>query len=103
VHKFDYNIDLLFKKNFEILPIKTLKPLTIHFYSSEESTSIIEDQMRVQGSDINGIGKVISRIPVSKLQRQIRFENEAGAFEIAEKNSSPQFAIPTAISTGEFG
>ena len=79
-----------------------MSPLIIHFYSSAESTSIIQDQIRVQGGDINGIAKIISRIPVSKLQRHVKFEREADAIEIINEDTGPQFITPTAVSPGEF-
>jgi radical SAM superfamily enzyme YgiQ (UPF0313 family) len=102
VQEFDYDINLLLKNNFQILPTKITKPLTIHFYPSAESTSMIEDQIRVQGDDINGIAKIISRIPVSKLQRELKFESEVDSIEVINQNTDPQFITPTAISPGEF-
>ena len=102
VQEFDFDINLLLKNNFEILPNKIIKPLIIHFYASSESTSMIEDQIRVQGSDLNGISKIISRIPVSKLQRHLKFDSEVDVIEVINKNTDPQFITPTAISPGEF-
>lgn len=100
---FDYDLNLLIDNDFKILPIKILIPLIVHFYSNDESTSMIEGQFKIHGSDLNSIAKIISRIPVSKLQRQVKFKSDVGNFRKIEEKTSPQFSTPTAISTGEFG
>ena len=60
---------------------------------------MINDQIAVQGEDLNGIAKVVSRIPVAKLQRLITYGESS---ESTGSDDGMQFASPTAISPGEF-
>ncbi len=74
-------------------------PADIDFFSTDDQKTLLTDQMRVQGSDLNGLAKLMSRIPGSKLQRSLSF---SGSKAVVEDDSSGQFSTPTPVSPGEF-
>ena len=91
----------MMENEFEGLPQKRTEPLEMRFFSTDDQKTLLRDQMRVQGSDLNGLAKLMSRIPGSKLQRSLAFP------DIDDKDSlgvdeSKQFATPTPLSPGEF-
>jgi len=45
--------------------------VSIQFYATDEQKAYLIDQLRIQGSDLNGKAKMLARIPVSKLQRTL--------------------------------
>jgi len=73
--------------------------LEVSFFSTDDQKTLLLDQMRVQGSDLNGLAKLMSRIPGSKLQRSLSF---SGSEATMERDSSGQFSTPTPVSPGEF-
>lgn len=96
---FSYDFTALLASDFRTTPRKLSEPVTIRFFANVEQTEMIQDQLHVQGNDLSGIAKVISRIPVAKLQRVLEFGSSIGTRGSYE---SPQFASPTALSPGEF-
>jgi radical SAM superfamily enzyme YgiQ (UPF0313 family) len=97
--RFDYDFKALLESDFRALPQRLAEPSIVRFVPSEKQTGMIQDQLRIQGSDLNGVAKLISRIPVTKLQRGVEFGVSTG---ILGADASPQFASPTALSPGEF-
>ena len=71
--EFHYDFEDLIARGFSGEPIPLRQPIEIRFFPTRTQTELLEDQLRTQGSDINGKAKVLSRIPVAKLQRAIEF------------------------------
>lgn len=97
--EFAYDFSTLLDEDFETAPVRLDESTWIRFAQSQEQLDMIEDQVAVQGDDLNGIAKVVSRIPVAKLQRLVTFAGSEGA---TGSDDSTQFASPTALSPGEF-
>jgi hypothetical protein len=98
-HSFEYDFRSLVENEFEGLPNKLTESLEVSFFSTDDQKTLLLDQMRVQGSDLNGLAKLMSRIPGSKLQRSLSF---SGSDATVESDSSGQFSTPTPVSPGEF-
>ena len=96
---FDYDFGALLASDFTTMPERLPEPVTVRFFPSAKQTEMIQDQLRVQGSDLNGVAKVVSRIPVAKLQRVLEF---GASTDTKGGDRSPQFTSPTALSPGEF-
>ena len=71
---FNYDFHALLENDFETCPRILDAPVRIRFFLSREQTEMIRDQMCVQGSDLNGMAKIVSRIPVARLQRTVEFD-----------------------------
>lgn len=98
VQTFTHDFERLLAAGFEGEPALAAEPVEIRFFPAEDQTELLRDQLRTQGSDLNGIAKVISRIPVAKLQRAVAFDSGAER----GRDRSTQFARPIAVSPGEF-
>lgn len=97
--QFTYDFRVLLTEDFASQPLQLDQPLRVRFSQSQEQVDMINDQIAVQGEDLNGIAKVVSRIPVAKLQRLITYGESS---ESTGSDDGMQFASPTAISPGEF-
>jgi radical SAM superfamily enzyme YgiQ (UPF0313 family) len=98
-NSFNYGFKALAQGEFYGLPEKLEKPVSIRFYATDEQKAYLNDQLRIQGSDLNGKAKMLARIPVSKLQRTLTFDGErlAGA-----DKEEVLFAIPATPTANEF-
>ncbi|MDP6824431.1 MAG: hypothetical protein QF554_14180, partial [Dehalococcoidia bacterium] len=97
--EFTYDFRVLLSDDFASQPLQLEEPLHIRFSQGREQVEMINDQIAVQGDDLNGIAKVVSRIPVAKLQRLVSYGESS---ESEGSDDGMQFASPTAISPGEF-
>jgi len=97
--KFAYDFRSLLAADFEVAPVQLDEPIQIRFFQGAEQLEMVNDQIAVQGEDLNGIAKVVSRIPVAKLQRLVDFGASA---DVMGSDDSVQFASPTPLSPGEF-
>ena len=94
-HKFSYDFEKLVKSGFKEYPIKMKTPKEVQFYTDEVQKIMIKEKIRENGSDINGIGKIISKMLGNMLQRKIKFETK-----IFDEKVLNQVEIN--ISPGEF-
>tara|TARA_B110000467_G_C18314886_1_gene480785 strand:+ start:42 stop:2123 length:2082 start_codon:yes stop_codon:yes gene_type:complete len=94
-HTFNYDFQKLIHDKFQTLPEKSNTPLHIKFYTKDEQKQLIQEQIDERGSDINGIGKILSRTLGSMLQRTIVVNNQ-------EKEKILHKDIEMATSPGEF-
>lgn len=97
--EFTYDFRRLVLDDFSTQPSVLSDPLHIRFSQSSEQVDMINDQIAVQGGDLNGIAKVVSRIPVAKLQRLLTYDDSS---VFTGSDDGVQFASPTALSPGEF-
>ena len=65
------------EKDFEILPQKLEKSVKVRFFTNDEKKLMIKEQIAERGSDVDGIGKILSRTLGSMLLRNVEFENIA--------------------------
>ena len=103
-HTFYYDFQKLINDNFQTLPDKSEVPLHIKFYTEDEKKQLIKEQLIERGSDINGIGKILSRTLGSMLQRTIvvnKQEKEKGLHkDIKMEMATSEFGVN--VSPGEF-
>jgi len=97
--EFNYDFPKLVAEEFEGLPEKLDAPVTLNFYASEETKGMIRFQQSVQGSDLNGTAKIVSRIPCAKLQRAVDFD---GKTSDSDGSRSGEFSGAARLSPGEF-
>ena len=71
---FNYDFRTLLQSDFGTFPRRLDGPRRIRFFPSQEQIEMIRDQLYVQGSDLNGIAKIVSRVPVARLQRTVEFD-----------------------------
>ena len=95
-HTFYYDFQKLINDNFQTLPDKSEVPLHIKFYTEDEKKQLIKEQIIERGSDINGIGKILSRTLGSMLQRTIVVNKQ-------EKEKDLHKDIKMEMATSEFG
>ena len=98
-YQFNYDFRTLLDNDFEGLPQLLPQPAVIRFFSTDDQKTLLKDQLYLQGSDLNGLAKLMSRIPGSKLQRSLSFDDSQVAQGI---DTSQQFATPAPVSPGEF-
>ena len=91
-HQFTYDFRALLDQDFEGLPQKLDQPIAIGFAATDDQKTLLKDQMYVQGSDLNGLAKLMSRTPGSKLQRSLFFDDSDDAQGVY---ASQQFSTPT--------
>ena len=72
--KFNYDFKKLMQKEFVGLPEKLKEPITVEFYTKDDTKSMIKVQIKERGSDVDGIGKILSRTLGSMLLRDAKFE-----------------------------
>ena len=75
-HKFTYDFRKLKSEKFSSLPIKLEKPTNILFFSSDIQKQLIKEKIEENGSDVNGIGKIISKMLGTMIQRKLKFESK---------------------------
>ena len=71
--KFSYDFKKLMEKEFDDLPEKLKEPIVIEFFTNDDTKSMIKDQIKERGSDVDGIGKILSRTLGSMLLREAKF------------------------------
>ena len=72
--KFSYDFKKLMEKEFDDLPEKLKEPIVIEFFTNDNTKLMIRDQIKERGSDVDGIGKILSRTLGSMLLREAKFE-----------------------------
>jgi radical SAM superfamily enzyme YgiQ (UPF0313 family) len=93
---FHYDLHALFESDFSGLPHRLDQPLKVVFYRTEDQRDLLSSQFAQYGRELNGIGRIVSRIAISKLQRAVAFDgvaSTAGAY-----THTPGFKL----SPGEF-
>lgn len=84
-HSFTYDFKKLTENDFEGFPEKLEPPVTALFYTTEEQKEMIKVQLIERGSDILGIGKILSRTLGSMLQRNVDFHEASRKETTTEK------------------
>jgi len=91
---------------FRSLPIKLEKPLTISFFSNDVQKRMIKEKIEENGSDINGIGKILSKMLGTMIQRKVKFETTIYEEKIEPDSNKTQIldGVDVEINTspGEF-
>ena len=105
-HKFIYDFQKLMDDKFRSLPIKLEKPLTISFFSNDVQKRMIKEKIEENGSDINGIGKILSKMLGTMIQRKVKFEKIIYEEKIGSDSNRTQIldGVDVEINTspGEF-
>ena len=105
-HKFTYDFQKLMNEKFSSLPIKLEKPINILFFSNSMQKQMIKEKIEENGSDVNGIGKIISKMLGTMIQRKLKFESTI--YEEKTEDSSKKTKILDGVdveintSPGEF-
>jgi hypothetical protein len=73
--EFNYDFKKVMEEEFEWLPEKLDKPIKVVFFTNNDKKAVIKKQIVERGSDINGIGKILSRIPGHVLLRDVEFDD----------------------------
>ena len=74
--EFNYDFKKVMEEEFEGLPEKLDKPIKVVFFTNNDKKALIKKQIVERGSDINGIGKILSRIPGHVLLRDVEFDDK---------------------------
>jgi hypothetical protein len=69
---FDFDFIALEKENFSRMPTQK-NPTDIAFYYEQWQKDFFSDQMEKHGTSPQGLGKLLSRIPIKKTQRATRY------------------------------
>ncbi|KFM20094.1 anaerobic magnesium-protoporphyrin IX monomethyl ester cyclase protein [Marine Group I thaumarchaeote SCGC AAA799-P11] len=75
-HEFTYDFQELIENDFEELPKKLTNPVKVFFYSTQEQKELMKEKIDENGSDVNGLGKILSRMMGTLLQRSLKFDNK---------------------------
>jgi len=70
---FRYDFQKLIENDFESLPEKLDKSVKVTFYSTQEQKDLMKEKIDENGSDVNGFGKILSRMMGTLLQRSLIF------------------------------
>ena len=73
--EFNYDFKKVMEEEFEGLPEKLDKPIKVVFFTNNDKKALIKKQIVERGSDINGIGKILSRTPGYMLLRDVEFDD----------------------------
>ena len=73
--EFNYDFKKLIERDFEGLPEQSNKSMKVIFFTSDDKKQMIKEQIAERGSDVDGIGKILSRTLGSMLLRDIEFDN----------------------------
>lgn len=93
---FHYDFQALFDRDFEGLPVRLNEPIDIEFHLTEAQQEMLSSQFAQYGTELNAIGRIVSRIAMSKLQRAVVFGGVQVTGEIYR-------AVPgVRLSPGEF-
>jgi tRNA A37 methylthiotransferase MiaB len=84
---FDFDFITLEQENFTSIPTQK-KPTDIVFYYEQWQKDFFTDQMKKHGTSPQGLGKLLSRIPIKKTQRATRY-----ADNIVSGNPTPQVSL----------
>ena len=105
-HKFTYDFRKLKSEKFSSLPIKLEKPINILFFSSDIQKQLIKEKIEENGSDVNGIGKIISKMLGTMIQRKLKFESKIYEEDIKDDSNKTKIldGVDVEINTspGEF-
>ena len=105
-HKFTYDFRKLKSEKFSSLPIKLEKPINILFFSSDIQKQLIKEKIEENGSDVNGIGKIISKMLGTMIQRKLKFESKIYEENIEDDSNKTKIldGVDVEINTspGEF-
>ena len=105
-HKFTYDFQKLKNEKFSNLPIKLEKPTNILFFSSDIQKQLIKEKIAENGSDVNGVGKIISKMLGTMIQRKLKFESKIYEEEIEDDSNKTKIldGVDVEINTspGEF-
>lgn len=91
---FEYDMEALFRNHFEGLPRRLDEPVEILFYRTDEQLAMLTSQYAQYGRELNAIGRIISRMAMSKLQRAVAFGGVAASREVYA--ATPGFKISPA-------
>jgi radical SAM superfamily enzyme YgiQ (UPF0313 family) len=92
---FSYDFEKLISSNFNEYPIKLENSINVEFFADEKQKIMIKEKIEENGSDVNGIGKILSKMLGNMLQRKVKFESK-----IMKENILENMEIST--SPGEF-
>jgi radical SAM superfamily enzyme YgiQ (UPF0313 family) len=73
-HPFTYDFRALVDDDFETLPVRVDTPIDVVFAHTDEQRAMISSQIEQYGTGLNAIGRIVSRIAMSKLQRAVDFD-----------------------------
>lgn len=76
---FHYDFARLQAEEFQQWPERRAEPVEVIFEHTPEQVAMLESQYAQYGREVNAIGRIISRIATSKLQRTVRFGTETSA------------------------
>ena len=92
---FSYDFEKLIGSNFKEYPIKLKNPINVQFFADEKQKIMIKETIEEYGSDVNGIGKILSKMLGNMLQRKVKFESRTMKENILEN-------MEISTSPGEF-
>ena len=92
---FSYDFEKLIGSNFKEYPIKLKNPINVQFFADEKQKIMIKEKIEENGSDVNGIGKILSKMLGNMLQRKVKFESRTMKENILEN-------MEISTSPGEF-
>lgn len=73
VQAFRYDFRRLYEAEFAELPVALPEPMDVVFEHTPEQIEMLNSQYVQYGKELNAIGRIISRIATSKLQRTVTF------------------------------
>ena len=76
-------------------PIKLENSINVEFFADEKQKIMFKEKIEENGSDVNGIGKILSKMLGNMLQRKVKFDSR-----IMKENILENMEIST--SPGEF-
>ncbi len=88
---FRYDLRDLFEHDFDRMPVKLAEPIRVTFFHAADQRDMLQSQYAQYGTEINAIGRIISRIAMSRLQRAVEFSGVAGEQPVYE--STPGFRV----------
>ena len=94
-HLFSYDFEKLINLNFSEYPIKLKNSINVQFFADEKQKIMIKEKIEENGSDVNGIGKILSKMLGNMLQRKVKFESRTMKENILEN-------MEISTSPGEF-
>ena len=79
-HIFHYNFVRMEDNLFTDINIDQLEETRIVFYYEEWQKKFFSDQMKIHGTSIQGLGKLLSRVPIKKTQRKVSSNHDNAEF-----------------------
>ena len=105
-HRFTYDFQKLMNDEFRGLPVKLEKPIDILFFSNDAQKQMIKEKIEENGSDVNGIGKIISKMLGTMIQRKLRFGSNVYNEKIQDDSNKTKILdgvdVEINVSPGEF-